>query len=118
MTTTTLTNDDRIILLKQKIEDKRTALKGANTRPRLITNCQLTMDGIKYNLHTGGDTLTLLYLKLNALRMSAYDLQIDQIVVHLLDGLIGALIELDNVLVGKMQVGNVIVHLDSSFLSA
>lgn len=33
MTTTTLTNDDRIILLKQKIEDKRTALKGANTRP-------------------------------------------------------------------------------------
>lgn len=47
MTTTTLTNDDRIILLKQKIEDKRTALKGANTRPRLITNCQLTMDGIK-----------------------------------------------------------------------
>ena len=33
MTTTTLTNDDRIILLKQKIEDKRTALKSANTPP-------------------------------------------------------------------------------------
>ena len=85
MTTTTLTNDDRIILLKQKIEDKRTALKGANTWPRLITNCQLTMDGIKYNLHTGGDTLTLLYLKLNALRMSAYDLQIDPSTI-MLDG--------------------------------
>lgn len=85
MTTTTLTNDDRIILLKQKIEDKRTALKGANTRPRLITNCQLTMDGIKYNLHTGGDTLTLLYLKLNALRMSAYNLQIDPSTI-MLDG--------------------------------
>lgn len=85
MTTTTLTNDDRIILLKQKIEDKRTALKSANTRPRLITNCQLTMDGIKYNLHTGGDMLTLLYLKLNALRMSAYDLQIDPSTI-MLDG--------------------------------
>ena len=43
---------------------------------------------------------------------------LDEVIIHLFNGLIWTLIELDNVPMREMQVCDVVVHLDSSFLSA
>lgn len=68
-------NDDRIMLLKQKVDSKRNALKGKSDRFTPITNCLLVFDKVTYNLHV--DASQLLLLRLNSLAMSAQDLGID-----------------------------------------
>lgn len=45
------TNDERIIKLKKQIEDKKTVLKTKNKRFAPITNCNLEIEGNKYNIH-------------------------------------------------------------------
>lgn len=68
-------NDDRIMLLKQKVDSKRNVLKGKSDRFTPITNCLLVFDKVTYNLHV--DASQLLLLRLNSLVMSAQDLGID-----------------------------------------
>lgn len=68
-------NDDRIMLLKQKVDSKRNALKGKSDRFTPITNCLLVFDKVTYNLHV--DASQLLLLRLNSLVMAAQDLGID-----------------------------------------
>ena len=68
-------NDDRIMLLKQKVDSKRNALKGKSDRFTPITNCLLVFDKVTYNLHV--DASQLLLLRLNSLAMAAQDLGID-----------------------------------------
>lgn len=45
-------NDEKIIKLKQKVEEKRKALKDTAPKFEPITNCRLDLDGMTYNLHT------------------------------------------------------------------
>lgn len=68
-------NDERIMQLKQKIEDKRNELAEHNSRFVPITNCLLILDKITYNLHL--DSSEMLLIKLNMIAMSAKDLNID-----------------------------------------
>ena len=42
---------------------------------------------------------------------------LDEVIIHLFNGLIGTLLEPNNVPMREMQVCDVVVHLDSSFLS-
>ena len=67
-------NDDKILLLKKKIEEKKTEL-GKVKRFAPITSCSLEMDGTRYNLHVAGrEQLILLACKLQALYTAADDL--------------------------------------------
>jgi len=68
-------NDDRIMLLKQKVDSKRNALKGKSDRFTPITNCLLVFDKVTYNLYV--EASQLLLLRLNSLVMAAQDLGID-----------------------------------------
>ena len=64
-------NDDKILLLKKKIEEKKTEL-GKVKRFAPITSCSLEMDGARYNLHAASrEQLILLACKLQALYMAA-----------------------------------------------
>lgn len=58
-------NDERILNLKKEIEAKKKALaKVKRFAPE--TNCNLELDGVRYNLNTlNKDTLKLLFLKLS-----------------------------------------------------
>lgn len=71
----TYKNDERIMELKRVIEDKRKELASKPTRFVPITNCLLVLGGVSYNLHV--DTNEFLLVKLNAMKMSAMDLEID-----------------------------------------
>lgn len=68
-------NDERIMQLKQRIEQKRNDLAKHNSRFVPITNCLLVLDKVTYNLHV--DSSELLLIKLNMMAMSARDLDID-----------------------------------------
>jgi len=68
-------NDDRIMLLKQKVDSKRNALRGKSDRFTPITNCLLVFDKVTYNLYV--EASQLLLLRLNSLVMAAQDLGID-----------------------------------------
>lgn len=68
-------NDERIMQLKQKIEDKRNELAEHSSRFVPITNCLLILDKITYNLHL--ESSEMLLIKLNMIAMSAKDLNID-----------------------------------------
>ena len=68
-------NDERIMQLKKKIEDKRNELAERNSRFVPITNCLLVLDKVTYNLHV--DASEMLLIKLNMIAMSAKDLDID-----------------------------------------
>ena len=59
-------NDDRIMLLKKKIADKKKELgKAIKFNPE--SNCLLELDGVKYNLNVvDKNTLTLIILKLES----------------------------------------------------
>lgn len=68
-------NDERIMQLKKTIEEKRQELASKPTRFNPITNCLLVLDKVTYNLHI--DSSEMLLIKLNALLISAKDLEID-----------------------------------------
>ena len=68
-------NDERIMQLKKTIEEKRQELVSKPTRFNPITNCLLVFDQVTYNLHI--DSSEMLLIKLNALLISAKDLEID-----------------------------------------
>lgn len=66
-----IANDERIIFLKKKIEEKKANLKGMCTRAIPRTSCLITLDGVKYNLHITGEPFIMLTLKLKSLAMAA-----------------------------------------------
>jgi hypothetical protein len=68
-------NDERIMQLKKIIEEKRQELASKPTRFNPITNCLLVFDKVTYNLHI--DSSEMLLIKLNALLISAKDLEIN-----------------------------------------
>lgn len=71
-------NDDRILELKKKIEEKKQALAEKKVRFVPETNCILNMDNLTFNLNVcSDDTLLLLLIRLNAYRMSAKDLDLE-----------------------------------------
>lgn len=69
-------NDDRIMLLKKQIEEKKVALMAARkSNEPYKTTCVIDMDGNKINIHVlKSDELAMLLVKLNAYRMSAENL--------------------------------------------
>lgn len=68
-------NDERIMELKSQIEKKRNELSKQLKRFIPITNCLLVLDKVTYNLHV--DSSELLLIRLNSMRLSAKDLDID-----------------------------------------
>lgn len=68
-------NDERIMQLKQRIEDKKKNLANKSDRFVPKTNCLLVIDRVTYNLHI--DSSELLLIKVNTMAMSAKDLGID-----------------------------------------
>lgn len=68
-------NDERIMQLKQQIDNKRKELAKRNNRFIPITNCLLVLDKVTYNLHV--ESSELLLIKLNMMAMSAKDLGMD-----------------------------------------
>jgi hypothetical protein len=43
-------NDKQILALKKQIEEKKKLLKNSKFNP--VTNCSLTMNGVRFNIHT------------------------------------------------------------------
>jgi hypothetical protein len=70
-------NDQRILLLRKKIVDKKEKLKKIK-KFTPVTNCSIEVDGNRYNINvlTKEKILTLM-IKLNAYLLSAKDLEID-----------------------------------------
>ena len=74
-------NDDRILELKEKIEEKKQELSGKNTKFVPVTNCIIELDGMTNNLHTcDSDKLALLLVKLNLYKKEAENLDIDFVI--------------------------------------
>lgn len=74
-------NDDRILELKEKIEEKKQELSGKNTRFVPVTNCIIELDGMTNNLYTcDSDKLALLLVKLNLYKKEAENLDIDFVI--------------------------------------
>ena len=68
-------NDDRIMLLKKQIEEKKVALMAAKSNEPYKTTCVIDLDGNKINIHVlKSDELAMLLVKLNVYRMSAENL--------------------------------------------
>lgn len=79
-----MNNDEKIIKLKQQIEDKRTKL-GNLKRFTPITNCILELDGITTNIQIlPKEKLALLLIKLNLYKMSIENLNmsLDEIIIN------------------------------------
>ena len=79
-----MNNDEKIIKLKQQIEDKRTKL-GNLKRFTPITNCILELDGITTNIQIlPKEKLALLLVKLNLYKMSIENLNmsLDEIIIN------------------------------------
>jgi len=73
-----MTNDDKIMLLKSQIADKKKGLKGKKKFSPL-TNCNIELDGTRYNIHVSQkELLTHLLVKLNSYLLSAVDLGLDE----------------------------------------
>lgn len=67
-------NDNKILALKQKIEEKKASL-GPIKRFAPLTSCSLEINGSRYNLHAADrQTLILLFCQLHALNLAASDL--------------------------------------------
>ena len=63
--TTTYKNDEKILLLKKQIEEKKAKIE-KNKRFNPVTNCILTLKGQTYNLNVlTQDELKLLYIELD-----------------------------------------------------
>ena len=79
-----MNNDEKIIKLKQQIEEKRTKL-GNLKRFTPITNCILELDGITTNIQIlPKEKLALLLVKLNLYKMSIENLNmfLDEIIIN------------------------------------
>ena len=73
-----MTNDDKIMLLKSQIADKKKGLKGKKKFSPL-TNCSIELDGVRLNLQVlNREGLTHLLVKLNSYLLSAVDLGLDE----------------------------------------
>ena len=72
-----LNNDEKIIVLKKKIEEKRASIdKAKKFSPK--TNCSLLLNNERYNINTlDKDGVIALLVRVNALRLSADDLCIE-----------------------------------------
>ena len=73
-----MTNDDKIMLLKSQIADKK---KGLKTKKKFspLTNCSIELDGVRLNLQVlNREGLTHLLVKLNSYLLSAVDLGLDE----------------------------------------
>lgn len=67
-------NDDKILFLKQKIEEKKKQM-GKATRFSPTTSCSIELDGQRYNLHAASkDQLIFLACKIQALSHAAEQL--------------------------------------------
>ena len=76
-----LSNDDKILDLKRKIESKKDAIK-KNKSFAYTTNCILELDGKKYNLHVlKKEDLMLLGAKINLYNNSSKDLFKEELVI-------------------------------------
>ena len=70
-------NDEKIMALKSQIQEKKKSLK---TKKRFtpITNCNLELDGVRYNIQVPNkEILTTLLVKLNMYRLSIVDLELE-----------------------------------------
>ena len=77
MTNKQNTNDEKIMLLKSQIAEKKKGLKGKKKFSPL-TNCSIELDGTRYNLHVSQkELLTNLLIKLNMYRLSVVDLDLE-----------------------------------------
>ena len=79
-----MNNDEKIIKLKQQIEEKRKSLAKAK-RFTPITNCILELDGITTNIQIlPKEKLALLLVKLNLYKMSIENLNmsLDEIIIN------------------------------------
>lgn len=73
-------NDDRVLILKKKIEEKKSKIGTARFVP--VTNCLLEFNGGRKNLQAlKEEELTLLLVELNSFRMSMEDLKINSCMV-------------------------------------
>jgi len=73
-----MTNDDKIMLLKSQIAEKK---KGLKTKKKFspLTNCSIELDGVRLNLQVlNREGLTHLLVKLNSYLLSAVDLGLDE----------------------------------------
>lgn len=67
-------NDDKVLQLKQQIEEKKRVLSNIK-KFTAVTNCSINFEGAQININTlQKDGLVQLYVKLNALQLSAIDL--------------------------------------------
>jgi len=65
-----MTNDDKIMLLKSQIAEKKKGLKGKKKFSPL-TNCNIEFEGVRYNLHASQkDQLTNLLIRLTMYEMA------------------------------------------------
>lgn len=70
-------NDEKILILKKQIEEKKEELKNV-TKFNPITNCSIELDNVRYNLNTlTKEQLILLLVKLSTYALSAIDLGIN-----------------------------------------
>lgn len=69
-------NDEKIMILKKQIEEKKEKLKKAE-KFSPITNCSLEVDGVRHNINVlQKEQIVTLLVKLNTYAMSAKDLGI------------------------------------------
>lgn len=69
-------NDEKIMTLKSQILEKKAKLKKAK-KFSPITNCSIEIDAVRHNLNVlTKDQLIMILVKLNALRLSAIDLDL------------------------------------------
>jgi hypothetical protein len=72
-----MANDDVILELKKRIDEKKKALKGAE-KFSPITNCSLELGAQRFNIQVSGkEQLTDLLVMLNAYRNSAIELEVN-----------------------------------------
>ena len=71
------TNDEKIMLLKSQIAERKKGLK-VKKKFSPLTNCSIELDGARYNLHVSQkEILTNLLVKLNMYRLSVVDLNLE-----------------------------------------
>jgi len=73
-----MTNDDKIMLLKSQIAEKKK--KGLKTKKKFspLTNCSIEIDGVRLNLQVlNKENLIHLLVKLNSYLLSAVDLGLE-----------------------------------------
>ena len=75
-------NDDRILELKKKIDEKKDNITNKKVKFVPKTNCVLIFDGMNYNLNVCQyEDLKLLLIKLNSYAISAKDLGYEDFVI-------------------------------------